>query len=280
MLNPPSQVLKRWADLCTTDFARMDPATSLAVLPVAATEQHGPHLPLSVDTDIIEAILGAAAAHTPAELPAYILPTQAVGYSPEHQRFPGTLNLRPETVIALWTDIGASVAQAGVRKLVFFNGHGGHTSVMDIVARELRSRFDLIVYSVSWFNLPLIDPQGQDLNRLIDPSEHRFGIHAGQVETAIMLASKPSLVRPEFAQHFASTAQTRAQNYALLGNGKTAKLGWQTQDYNPQGAVGNASLATPELGTVLVQAAGRSLAALLLEISQLPLSTLVDRPGV
>lgn len=275
-----SLALRRWADLCTTDFTHLDPERTVAMLPVAAIEQHGPHLPLSVDADLVEGILTAAGSHLPDSCPAYVLPTQSVGLSPEHQRFPGTLTLRPETVLRLWTDIGESVARAGVRKLLIFNSHGGHAGIMDLVARDLRTRLDLLVYSASWFNLPLLDEQGQDLNARISPAEHRFGIHAGQVETSMMLALKPELVRMEQAQDFPSTSKQRAGQYSILGNGRSAKLAWQMQDYHPQGAVGNAALADAATGRELVEAAGRSLAQLLQELSQLPLSTLVDRPGL
>lgn len=271
--------LPRWADLVTTDFTTFDAERTVAVLPVGATEQHGPHLPLSVDTDLAEAVLAAATPHVAPGLPVYVLPTQAVGLSPEHQRFCGTLTLRPETAIALWCDIGASVARSGVRKLVLFNAHGGHVGLMDVVARQLRADHDLLVYSVSWFNLPLLDEQGRDLNARIAAEEHRFGVHGGQVETAMMLALRPGQVRTQQAQAFASTSQTRAQTYPILGNGRSAKLAWQMQDYNPQGAAGRADLADPELGQALINAAGRSLAQLLQEVSSLPLSTLVDGPG-
>jgi creatinine amidohydrolase len=274
-----THTLPLWADLCTTDFATLDPARTVAVLPVAATEQHGPHLPLSVDSDLVEGILRAAALHVPHGCPCYVLPTQAIGLSPEHQRFPGTLTLRPETLIQLWLDIGTSVARAGVRKLVLFNSHGGHTGIMDVVARELRSRLDLLVYSISWFNLPLLDEQGQDLNTRFSAEEHRFGIHAGQIETSMMLALKLDRVRMQHARHFPSTSQARARQYPMLGNGRSAKLAWQMQDYHPQGAVGNAAAADALTGQALVNAAGRALAQALQEVVDLSLSTLVDRPG-
>jgi creatinine amidohydrolase len=274
-----AQRFPRWGDLCTTDFAALDPERAVAVLPVAATEQHGPHLPLSVDADILEAVLGAAAAHLPANLPVWALPTQAVGLSPEHRRFAGTLTLRPETVMALWREMGEGVARAGVRKLLIFNSHGGHAGLLDVVGRELRSECDLLVYTASWFNLPLIDAEGQDLNRRISPEEHRFGIHAGLVETSMMLAIDPHRVRMDRAQAFASTSQQRAQAWPVLGNGRSAKMAWQIQDYNPQGAVGHASGATAELGQALIDAAGRSLAQLLGELVALPLSTLCPRPA-
>jgi len=269
-----------WADLCTRDFARLDPARTIAVLPVAATEQHGPHLPLSVDTVLADGIVAASLPHLPADLSVLFLPTQAVGLSPEHARFPGTLTLKAETVLRLWTDIGESVAAAGVRKLLLFNSHGGQVSVLDLVARDLRARLNLLVYSCSWFTLPLHDAQGQDLNALFSAEEHRFGIHGGDIETSMMLALAPARVQMSQAQNFVSTAQARAQQFPILGNGRSAKLGWQTQDYHSAGAVGNAAAATAAKGEALVQAAGRALAQLLAELDALPLSTLVDQPDL
>jgi len=264
-----------WADLSTRDFALLDAAATVAVLPVAATEQHGPHLPLSVDTTLVDGVIAAALPHLPADLPVLFLPTQAVGLSPEHSRFAGTLTLSPQTLIALWTEIGECVARAGVKKLVLFNAHGGQVSVMDIVARELRSRCELIVYSTSWYTLPL----GDAVDGLFSAEEHRFGIHAGDIETSMMLALRPQFVDMAQAQAFKSTSQERAAAYSILGNGKSAKLGWQMQDYNPMGAVGNAAAATADKGRAVVEAAAQQLALLLQEISRLPLSTLVAQPG-
>ena len=271
-----------WAAHSTRDFARWRRdgtiARTIAVLPVAATEQHGPHLPLGVDTSLADGIVNASLVHLPATLPVLFLPTQAVGYSPEHARFPGTLTLKSETLIRLWTDIGESVAAAGITKLVLFNAHGGQVSVMDIVARDLRARLDMLVYSVNWFNLPLIDDEGRDLNALFSATEHRFGIHAGDIETSMMLALQPQQVDMGLAQVFVSRSQERAQALPILGNGRSAKLAWQTQDLNPAGAVGNAAAASAERGQHLVQAAARSLAQLLSEIDQLPADTL--RPDI
>lgn len=272
-----------WADLSTQDFAQLissgQAAQTIAVLPVAATEQHGPHLPLSVDTLLVDGVLAAALPHLAPDLKVLFLPTQAVGLSPEHAAFPGTLTLKAETILRLWTDLGESVAAAGIRKLLLFNSHGGQVSVMDLVARDLRARLGLLVYSASWFNLPLRDASGQDVNALFGADEHRFGIHAGDIETSMMLALDPARVDMTQAQNFASTAQDRAQTFDILGNGKSAKLGWQMQDYNPAGAVGNAAAASAAKGRAVLEAAGLSLARLLAEIDQLPLSTLVARPG-
>jgi creatinine amidohydrolase len=266
-----------WSELSTAEFHTLDRSRAIAVLPVAATEQHGPHLPLSVDTDIANGVVAAALPHLPADLPALFLTTQAVGFSPEHARFAGTLTLKAETVLRLWTEVGESVAASGVKKLVLFNAHGGQVGLMDLVARDLRARLGMLVYSVNWFNLPLQGLQGEDVNALFGSEEHRFGIHAGDIETSLMLALAPGRVRLQQAEYFRSTSQDRAERFPVLGNGRRAKLGWQMQDYNANGAVGNAAAATAEKGRAVLDAAGRALARLLIEIDQLPPDTLREK---
>jgi creatinine amidohydrolase len=269
-----------WADLSSRHFAQLTASpwigNAVAVLPVAAIEQHGPHLPMSVDTTLVNGVVNASLAHLPADLPVLFLPTQQIGKSNEHIRFPGTLTLSAQTLISVWMELGASVARSGIKKLVLLNSHGGQVSVMDIVARDLRTAHDLIVYHTSWYNLPL----GDAVTGLFPPEEHRFGIHAGDMETSMMLALAPHLVDMAQAKNFHSTSQDRAAQYPILGNGTSAKLGWQMQDYNPQGAAGNALAATAAKGHALVNAAGLQLARLLQEVSSLPLSTLNSSPDI
>jgi creatinine amidohydrolase len=249
---------------------------AVAVLPVGAIEQHGPHLPVSVDTTLVDAVVQAALPHLGATTVLF-LPTQAVGKSNEHARFPGTLTLSASTLIAVWMELGACVAAAGFRKLLLFNSHGGQVSVMDIVARDLRAKHDLLVYSSNWYTLPL----GDEVMGQFSPDEHRFGIHAGEIETSMMLAS-PSAAFVDMAEasNFHSSSQDRAQQYSILGNGISAKLGWQIQDYNPLGACGDASAATIEKGQTVIHAAGLQLAKLLGELAQLPLGTLRASHGL
>ena len=279
-----------WSDLTTNDFGRLDASRAIAVLPLAATEQHGPHLPLSVDVDIVNGVIHSAmtclnaGGNTNAnanvdklsrkDLSVLVLPTQCVGLSPEHAGFAGTLTLRPETLIRLWTDIAESVKASGIHKLVLFNAHGGHVGAMDVVARDLRARLGMLVYSVNWHQLPLLDEKGQDANALFTEHEHRFGVHAGDVETSVMLALKPHAVKMSEAQNFHSSSEDRARSFPILGNGRSAKLAWQMQDYNTAGAAGNAAAATALKGQILLDAAGRALADLLLEIDRLPEHTI------
>ena len=252
-----------WSDLCTTDFSIMDLGRAMAVLPLGATEQHGPHLPLGVDSQLVDGVVRAALPLL-GTLPVWFLPTQTVGFSPEHLGFSGTLSLKAATLMALWTDIGDSVAASGIRKLVLLNAHGGQAGLMDAVGRDLRQRHGMQVWSVNWYDLP----DDAHTEGLFDAHEKRFGIHAGAVETSMMLALAPQQVDMTSAQAFASTSETRAQRFALLGNGRTAKLSWAMQDYNPAGAVGNAASATTEKGQALLANAGRRLAQLLAEIDQ------------
>jgi creatinine amidohydrolase len=242
----PSRVPSRyWADLATTDFAALDAARTVAVLPVAATEQHGPHLPLSVDQALADGVVAASLAHLPADLPVLFLPTQAVGYSPEHTAFAGTLTLSAPTLIALWTELGESVARAGVKKLVLFNSHGGQVSLMDIVARELRNRCGLMVVAANWYTLGL--PAG-----MFDTREIEHGIHAGDLETSIMMALTPQDVRADRRQDFHSLTETLARENRYLSITPRGKIGWQTQDLNPQGACGDATKASADKGHAVI----------------------------
>jgi creatinine amidohydrolase len=275
-MNLPS---KFWADLSSRHFSQLalSPVIdqTVAVLPVAAIEQHGPHLPVSVDTSLVNGVIEAALPHLPDSLPVLFMPTQQVGKSNEHIRYPGTLTLSAQTLISMWMELGACVARAGIKKLVLFNSHGGQVSVMDIVARDLRTEHDLMVFSSNWYSLPL----GDEVMNLFTPAEHRFGIHAGDMETSMMLALREKYVDMTHAQYFQTQAEERAKKYPILGNGTTAKLGWQIQDYNPYGAAGDATLATAVKGHAVINAAGLQLARLLQEISSLPLSTLNHQPN-
>ena len=265
---------KFWADLTSRHFSQLAASDvinqTVAVLPVAAIEQHGPHLPVSVDTTLVNGVIEAALPHLPAALPVLFMPTQQVGKSNEHIRYPGTLTLSAQTLISVWMELGACVARAGIKKLVLFNSHGGQASVMDIVARDLRAAHDLMVFSSNWYSLPL----GDEVMNLFTPAEHRFGIHAGDIETSMMLALREKYVDMQHAQHFHTQSEERAKTYPILGNGTTAKLGWQMQDYNPAGAAGNAAAATAAKGHAVINAAGLQLARLLQEVSSLPLSAL------
>jgi creatinine amidohydrolase len=267
-----------WIDWSARHFSALKQSGAserlIAVLPIGAVEQHGPHLPVSVDTTILNAVIQTALPHLPPELLALFLPTQALGKSNEHQRYAGTLTLGAETLIRIWMDIGASLARAGVRKLVILNSHGGQSAFMEMMARDLRVSYNLLAVSTSWSALPL-DPEAA---ALFSPEERRFGIHAGDMETSMMLALQPGNVSLDHAQNFESAWVERAKTYPLLGNGAN-KVAWQMQDLNEWGAAGDATRATAEKGAKVLESSGRQLALLLSEVDRLPLSTLHDSTG-
>lgn len=259
-----------WQDLTTEDFASLDRERTIAVLPVGAIEQHGPHLPLSTDAVIAEEMARRAMALLHDEVPALLLPTLAVGKSNEHLDFAGTLTLKAKTLIDLWFEMGESVKRAGVSKILFVNGHGGQPQVMEIVARELRVQHAMLAVTSSWWHMGL--PEG-----LVDRDEVRHGIHGGTVETSIMRYLRPELVRMEQAENFLSVLpDTEARNKRLRYVGGVG-IGWQAQDLHPKGVAGDASSATVEIGKAIVTHVTAALAELISEVSDHPLSSLVSR---
>jgi creatinine amidohydrolase len=265
------QVRRFWSDYSSEEFAALDRSRIVAVLPVGATEQHGPHLPLSVDAAIVDGVVAAVAERLPDDSNVLFLPTLPVGKSDEHRRFPGTLTLSGETLIRVWTEIGACVAASGVRKLVLLNSHGGQISIMDVVARELRIRHDMLVFSVNWFGVGM--PEG-----VYSDHEQKHGVHAGDMETSVMLSLHPDLVRMDRAQNFCSLTETFEKDYRYISLSRV-RLGWQSQDLNPEGACGNASAATAEKGRLTLDFAAERLVELLAEVERAPLSWLDNRPG-
>ena len=250
-----------WQDLTWTELARL-PSDTVAILPVASIEQHGPHLPVSVDSTLNEGILRRALELAPPDMPLLVLPIQKIGLSVEHIRFPGTLTLQPETALALWTDIGNSVAQAGVRKLVVFNSHGGQPQVVDILCRRLRIAHRMFALAVSWFKLR----RRRDAEDSLPEAERVHGIHGGAVETAMMMHLTPGLVRREAIADFSSRWLAREAEFEQLVPEGAVAFGWETQDLHPSGAVGDATLATPQMGAEIVDNAAQAFVTLLQEV--------------
>lgn len=235
-----------WGDYRTTEYHAIDPEATIAVLPVAAIEQHGPHLPVSTDSTIMAGMLDAVIAKLPADLDVRILPIQSVGKSNEHLHAPGTLTLPATTLIEAWTELGASVARAGVRKLVVVNSHGGNEEIMGIVARELRVRFGMLAVKTSWSRFGR--PAG-----LYSEIEDRYGIHGGDFETSVMLHFRPDLVDMAKAEDFPSRVQAAEESFELLRHTGTQAFAWIASDLNPHGVVGEASKATAEKGRLTVE---------------------------
>jgi creatinine amidohydrolase len=258
-----------WQELTTEDVAALDRARTVAVLPVAAVEQHGPHLPLGTDAMINEGVLGRAVALAPADLPLVVLPLLSIGASGEHRDFPGTLSLGARTLLDLVTEVSEGIARAGLRKLVLFNSHGGQPQVLEMAAQDLRTRHAMIVVVANAWRM-------MDRDAVLPPAEREAGLHAGGFETALMLHLRPDLVRRDKVRDFPSQARALERDFpSLAAHGRVA-FAWQAQDLNSAGAVGDARLGTAEMGRKLVEDAASRLVRLVDELARLPPET-VDR---
>jgi creatinine amidohydrolase len=250
-----------WWDLTTEEFARLDMTRAVALLPVCAVEQHGPHLPVRVDAAINAGIVERALQQLPADLSLLVLPAQNVGKSDEHIAFPGTLSIDHETLGRLWFDLAESVHRTGCSKIIVFNSHGGQPQLIDILCRDLRVRLNMLAVNCAWYDItPMSD--------LFDAGELRHGIHGGAVETSMMLHLHPSLVKMERAKNFVSrAAAVEAGNAVLRMEGSTG-IGWQIQDLNAEGACGDATQADAAKGKELIERAAKALAVLAAEVAR------------
>jgi len=263
---------RQWVEMTWDDFRADDPARWIAVLPVAAVEQHGPHLPVGVDGYIAEGYLARVQRHLPEALPVTFLPLQWIGKSDEHLFYPGTLMLSAESALRVWTGLGEGVHRAGVRKLVIVNSHGGNSALLELVARELRVRFGLFVATVGWSRFGY--PEG-----LFTETERVHGIHGGAIETSLMLALRPDLVRMEKAADFQSAALSMEKEFKWLRADRPAGFGWMTQDLNPAGALGDARAASKEKGEAALEHGARAFIELLEDVQRFDLARLRSVPG-
>jgi creatinine amidohydrolase len=254
-----------WADYRAAEFDGIDAMRTIAVLPTAAIEQHGPHLPVGTDTMIAQGMLDEVRGQLPDDLDVRILPVQAVGKSNEHLFAAGTLTLTAATALAAWTEIGLSVARAGVRKLVVVNSHGGNLDLVSILSRELRVRAGMLCVKCQWGGFG--HPEG-----MFPEDERRYGIHGGDVETSLMLHFRPELVDMTLARDFTSLAAETDARFKLLAPTGTHAFAWMARDLNEAGVVGNAAAASAEKGRAVAEHQARGFVALLSEVRAVPLS--------
>jgi creatinine amidohydrolase len=258
---------KFWAELKSSEFSALDPQSTLVILPVAAIEQHGPHLPVMTDTAIMEGMIATVIDRLPDDLRVLFLPTQAIGKSNEHLRSSGTITFSVETVIRGWFEIGEGVHRAGLRKLIIVTSHGGNVDVVNIVARELRVRLGMLVATTQWRRFGV--PTG-----LYSPLDATHGIHGGDIETSVMLHFRSDLVDMRKAKLFPPKAAAMEQQYTHLRPAGAHGFGWIAQDMNPEGALGDASAGTAEKGRLTAEHQADGFIALLRDVTKFPLNEL------
>lgn len=240
-------------------------AFCVAVLPLGAHEQHGPHLPFETDAIIAEGIARRAQSLLPDELDVIFLPTEPVGYSIEHMDVEGTRTLSFDAAVARWLGIAEELSRKGVRRLVLFNAHGGNSPLMTVVATEARVRFGMLCVASSWTRF------GAEAG-LVSPEEKAIGIHGGEIETSVMLALAPHLVDMGRARDFPSRQSDFIRDFRYLRAYGPHAFGWMMRDLNADGVAGNAALATAEKGREMIDRAARGLIDLLRDVARFDLS--------
>jgi creatinine amidohydrolase len=260
-----------WAEMTWRDFQAPEMADAIAVLPVAAVEQHGPHLPVGVDLMLMEDYIKRVVDRLPDELPVLFLPIQPVGVSTEHENFPGTLSLTARSLLDIVSEIGASVARAGLRKLVLLNSHGGNVPLLDVAAQDLRARHRFLAVKATWHRFGY--PDG-----LFSEDELKHGIHAGDIETSLMMSFRPELVRDEERENFASASEAIENDFTWLRTGRPTGFGWMSQDLSVSGAMGNAAKATAEKGEASADYGVTAFIELLQDVEAFDLARLREGP--
>jgi creatinine amidohydrolase len=260
-----------WTDIHWPDVSGAGPAHWIAVLPLAATEQHGPHLPVGTDVMIAQAYLARVQELLPDTLPVTFLPLQPVGISTEHVSYPGTLTLPTDVALRTWMALGESVARAGVKKLVMVTSHGGNSAAMTLVAQDLRAQQGLLAVTTAWSRFGA--PEG-----LFSAEELHHGIHGGAVETSIMLARYKQHVRSEKIAEFRPAGIAMEKDYRWLSAHRPAPFAWQAQDLHSSGAAGDATQASAEKGQRLLDHGARAFCELLADVDKFDAATLADGP--
>lgn len=244
-----------------------DRAGWIAILPLGAHEQHGPHLPFETDTLIASGIVERLGRHLPTDLPITVLPTEPIGYSPEHLHVEGTRSLSYQAAIERWLGIAKHLHLLGIQKFVMLNAHGGNSPLMTIVATEARLRFDMLAVATSWSRFGV--PEG-----VILPQDKAIDIHAGDIETSVMLVLHPDRVEMAKATDFPSRQSDFARKFRHLRAYGPHAFGWKMSDLNVNGAVGNAKAATAKKGEALIEHALGGLIELLRDIDRFDIDTL------
>lgn len=251
------------AELSGPAVAERLSGSSIVLVPTGAIEHHGPHLPLATDHMIAEAIAGAAVdAAAAAGLDMWRLPALVYTKSDEHSWAPGTVWLDWETMFRSCLEIGRAVAGMGAGSIVFANGHGGNTALLQVVLREIRRQYGLKTFAMPTLSVGagLTPPDGEGLH------EHGLGVHGGAAETSIMLHLRPDLVDLSRARRW---VPEHLAGFELLGfNARPVSFGWLSDDFDTPGVLGDPTQATAAYGAMLYEASVAQATASLAEIAR------------
>ncbi|WP_112602857.1 creatininase family protein [Rhizobium sp. WW22] len=239
----------------------------IAVLPLGAYEQHGPHLPFETDALIAGGIVSRLKVALPANLPVTFLAVEPVGYSIEHMDVVGTRTLAFDEAVRRWLGIAEKMNNLGIRKFVMLNAHGGNSPLMTLVATEARVRFDMLAVATSWTRFGV--PDG-----LISPDDKAIDIHGGDIETSVMLALHPEKVDMLKTANFPSRQSEFIKGFKHLRAYGPHAFGWKMSDLSARGVAGNAGVATAEKGERLISHAVKGLVELLEDVDRFDVSTL------
>ena len=245
-------------DLSTLQLSAELSKDSIVVLPLGAIEQHGPHLPLNTDFVVADAVSRAAVEKFGAETNAWLLPTLPFTKSNEHAWAAGTMWLSATTMMSVIDDIGRCVASTPAKKLMFINGHGGNSALMAMMNRELRLKYGLQTF-LTHPHMPA-DQGGSSAE-----SELGMGVHGGVDETSVMLHLRPDLVDMSLAVR--RVPEGLAKNEQVKFGGRVA-FGWLSNDFFPEGHIGDPTGASAELGARMFAGAVESLGGAMKEISR------------
>ena len=214
---------------------------STIIWPFGAVEQHGPHLPLATDSIFVDEIICEVFKLIPSDTPIKKLPTQYIGFSPEHKGFDGTISLSSNLITSLIKEVGVQLADMGFKRLILINAHGGQISLLNTAARELRS----VAPKLSIF--PCFLWSGvHGLSELLTKNEIENGLHASLAETSLMMALKSELVGDE--RPCEGGEMQIPEGWSLEGNAPTA---WFTEDLSKSGVIGDSKGSNKELGNSL-----------------------------
>ena len=239
-----------WARLKAHEIRALAAREAAAVIPVASTEQHGPHLPVMTDARLGEAVAHRAARKAWDRRPALVTPALPFGISEHHMPFGGTLTLSPETFRAVLGDLLDSLRRQGFRDVLISNSHGGNVREMEALADAISPAGEIRLVTVTY-----VTEAAREIGAIL---EDQAGVHhACEAETAMMLAEVPDLVDASDLGAI-GTAPGR-----LLGAGRAGHRWRSFAAMTPNGVLGFPGKATADKGERLLEAASDAVAALL-----------------